>query len=92
MSINLDIKQILNTVSEMVVSSPKDAKDIFKIINDNNLSNRFEDIHSVIDMVNKHSELHPSDEYFKQLEVAINLIENDDIKAIFEYSLKSRSF
>ncbi|MFZ3446357.1 hypothetical protein [Vibrio harveyi] len=92
MSINLDIKQILNTVSEMVVSSPKDAKDIFKIINDNNLSNRFEDIQSVIDMVNKHSELHPSDEYFKQLEVAINLIENDDIKAIFEYSLKSRSF
>ncbi|EGR2288523.1 hypothetical protein D0815_23965 [Vibrio parahaemolyticus] len=92
MSINLDIKQILNTVSEMVVSSPKDAKDIFKIISDNNLSNRFEDIQSVIDMVNKHSELHPSEEYFKQLEVAINLIENDDIKAIFEYSLKSRHF
>ncbi|ELH4811337.1 hypothetical protein Q9X96_004460 [Vibrio vulnificus] len=89
MSIDLDKKQIFSTISDMVVYSPKDAKDIFDIITSRGMSSEFSDIFPVIQFVDTHYEIHPEREYYLKLRECINHINNDEIKIIFKHALNN---
>ncbi|WHP63909.1 hypothetical protein [Vibrio harveyi] len=89
MSIDLDKKQIFSTISDMVVYSPKDAKDIFEIITSRGMSSDFSDIFPVIDFVNENYVIHPDREYYLKLRECISNITNDEIRIIFNHALNN---
>lgn len=89
MSIDLDKKQIFSTISDMVVYSPKDAKDLFMIITSRGMSSDFSDIFPIIEYVKSNYEEHPDREYYLKLSDAINQIENNEVKIIFNHALNN---
>ncbi|HAU8253908.1 TPA: hypothetical protein I7148_21895 [Vibrio vulnificus] len=89
MSIDLNKKQIFRTISDMVVFSPNDAKDIFDIIVEHRNSSQFNEIFPIMDFVRHNSPDAPNEDYYLQLRHEIQKIENEEIRIIFSRSLNN---
>lgn len=90
MSIDLNKKQIFRTISDMVVYSPSDARDIFTIITSHKNSSQFQEIFSLMTFVKDFHDSFNSPKYLIQLRYEIEKIPNEEIRIIFFNSLNSK--
>lgn len=92
MELTLDEKQLLSSLSDLVVYKPDLADYLFS---QHNLENfpYYDDLKGIVTLLNRynHNDFN-SDYYIKDLSSEINKIQNTEIRNIFEASLSYASF
>lgn len=94
MSLDLYEKQLLRSISSIVAKDPRNAKLVFELVSGttDNAAKIMDEIQPIVAVVSRSQQYflneHGRDLYFKNLKLAIEQLNNKEVKLIFESSLE----